>query len=76
MIFFVVFTLLWDFALLRGLRWVWLATLILGVGGLLINLMTGTGTWHGYLLSVVGYGLLLAAPTRRFFAKREAAVAT
>lgn len=63
---------LWDFALLRGIRWVWLALVLLGVVGTLYDVVTGTGTWHGYLIGVAELVLLLLVPTRRFFERRPA----
>jgi membrane-bound ClpP family serine protease len=68
-VFAVIFVLAWDLLLLRGIRWVWLGTLILGVLNILVDAAAGTGTWHGY--GLVGLALLLLPPTRHFFERAD-----
>lgn len=67
-VFFIVFIAAWDFFLLRAVRWLWISTVALGALILVIDLATGTGTWHGDLIGVIDLGLLLLPATRRFFA--------
>lgn len=66
-VFLVAVILVWNYLLLRGLRWLWIGTTVLSAGFLAIDLLAGTGTWHGDVLGLVELGLLLAPPTRRFF---------
>ena len=71
LIFSVVVILVWTFFLLRGVRWLWIATIALGLLGLTVNLVTDNGVWHGYLIGLMQLGLLLLPATRRFFDKGE-----
>jgi hypothetical protein len=73
LVFFIVFILAWNFFLLRAVRWLWIVTVGIGVVSIPLDLATGTGTWHGYLIGVIELGLLLLPPTRRFFAREVAA---
>ena len=69
-IFSIVLFLAWSFFLFRGVRWLWIATVVVGAVGLASNISTGAGTWYGYLLGLIDLGLLLLPITRRFFASR------
>ena len=75
-IFSIVLFLVWNFFLLKGVRWLWIATVVLGALDFVFSLSTGTGTWHGYLVGLIGLTLLLAPVTRRFFGSRETVAAT
>jgi hypothetical protein len=75
-IFSIVLILAWDFFLLKAIRWLWIATVVVGALELAFSLGTGAGTWYGYLLGLVDLALLLLPTTRRFFGMREALAAT
>lgn len=66
-VYFFLATLMWNFFLLRGVRWLWLATVIVGLLGAVVDLVTGIGTWHGHLLGLIEIALLVLPVTRRFF---------
>jgi hypothetical protein len=76
LVFFVVFAVVWDFFLLRAVRWLWVGTVALGALTIAVDLATGTGTWHGDLTGTIDLGLLLLPATRRFFVVGEPAAAT
>jgi hypothetical protein len=73
--FFVAFMLTWNYFLLRALRWLWIVTVVLLAIAIPIDLVTGSGTWHGNLTGAIELGLLLAPATRRFFRAAEPAAA-
>jgi hypothetical protein len=75
-IFSIVLILVWDFFLLRAVRWLWIATVVVGALELAFSLGTGAGTWYGCLLGLIDLALLLLPATRRFFGIREAVAAT
>ncbi len=75
-IFSIVLFLVWDFFLLRAVRWLWIATVVVGALELVFSLGTGAGTWYGYLLGLIDLALLLLPATRQFFGIREAVAAT
>lgn len=75
-IFSIVLFLAWNFFLLRAIRWLWIATVVLGALELAFNLGTGSGAWYTYLLGLLDLALLLLPATRRFFGIREAVAAT
>jgi len=63
---FAAIMLGWLYLLLKGVRWVWIFTLaIYGLG--LIGLISGSLTWRGTLLGLVGLLLLLLPETRAYF---------
>lgn len=47
-IFSIALFLAWNFFLLRAVRWLWVAIVVVGALELAFNLGTGAGTWHGY----------------------------
>jgi hypothetical protein len=63
---FIVFA--WLFFLLKGVRWVWIATLAVTVLGLVPDLIAGSLTWQGVMGGAITIGLLLLPATRRYFA--------
>lgn len=72
-IFFVVFILVWNVFLLRALRWLWLATVVLSVGVTGAAIIIGSGSWYGDTISLVELGLLVVPATRRFFSVEQSA---
>jgi hypothetical protein len=64
---FVVIILLWLYFLLRGVRWIWIATVGISVLGLMVDLLSGSFTWLGLVMGVVALALLLLPATRRHF---------
>jgi hypothetical protein len=71
-IFVVVVATAWDYFLLRAVRWLWIATVVSFALIIIINLVTGSGTWWGSALGLLQLCLLLLSPTRRFFESRTA----
>jgi hypothetical protein len=71
LVFYVAFMLAWVFFLLRGIRWVWIASLVVLVLGTLSIVAFGPRTWLGALSGLITFGLLLAPPTRHYFAEPE-----
>lgn len=63
---FVMFA--WLFFLLKGVRWVWIATTGLAILGFAVDLISGSPTWHGTILGLIGPVLLLLPVTRSYFA--------
>lgn len=70
LIVYVVLTAAWLFFLLKGVRWVWMATVAVGLVGLFFDLITSFGTWLGISSGVVGLSLMLLSPTRRYVGAR------
>lgn len=62
------------FFLLKGVRWVWIVTLGLSVLGFAGDLISGSLTWHGIALGLIGPALLLLPVTRRYFASEPLAM--
>jgi hypothetical protein len=71
-IFVVVFGVTWDYFLLRAVRWLWIATVVSFALIIVIDLVTGSGTWWGSAIGLLQLCLLLLPPTRRFFERRTA----
>lgn len=67
LIFFIVFIFVWNYFLLRAVRWLWFATVALFALVLTIELITASGSWHGAAIGFIQLGLLLLPATRRFF---------
>jgi uncharacterized membrane protein YjgN (DUF898 family) len=70
LILYVVLTCAWLYFLLRGVRWLWMMTVGVGLVGLLFDLITGSGTWLGDSSGLVGMVLLLLPVTRRYVGAR------
>jgi hypothetical protein len=70
LIIYVVLTCAWLYFLLRGVRWVWMVTVGVGLVGLLFDLITGSGTWLGISSGLVGLLLLVLPATRRYVGAR------
>jgi hypothetical protein len=73
LLLFVAIVLAWAVALLSGMRWLWIATVVVGTVGLIDRLATGPRTWYGIAGEVIGLGLLLLPSTRRYFADQRPA---
>lgn len=62
----------WLFFLLKGVRWVWIATLAVTALSLVPDLIAGSVTWRGIVESAITIGLLLLPITRRYYASEPA----
>jgi len=67
LLLFVCIVVVWLRFLLEGSRLVWLATLVLSVLGLAVELIFGTFTYLGLTMGFVGVGLLLLPASRSHF---------
>jgi cell division protein FtsW (lipid II flippase) len=67
-IFAVVFLGAWAYFLLRGVRWLWIATAVFLAVFLVVDLATASGTWFGDSTGLVQLVLLILPATRQFFA--------
>lgn len=74
-VFSIVLILAWNLFLLRAVRWLWIATVVVGALDFAFSLGTGTGTWYAYLVGLIDLTLLLLPATRRFFGSRETVAA-
>jgi hypothetical protein len=70
LIIYAVLILAWLYFLFRGVRWVWMLTVGVGLVGLLYDLITGSGTWLGVSSGLVALLLMLLPPTRRYVSAR------
>jgi hypothetical protein len=70
LIIYVVLTCAWLYFLLRGVRWVWMITVGVGLVGLLFDLIAGSGTSLGISSGLVGLLLMLLPATRRYVGAR------
>jgi hypothetical protein len=59
--------LAWLYLLLRGVRWVWIATVGIYVLGLVAEVISGSLDWQSLILSLVGLTLLVLPVTQRYF---------
>jgi hypothetical protein len=75
-IFSIVTTLFWNFFLIRGVRWLWMATIVVDVLAIGFDLITDTGTWYGISIGLVSLALLVVPATRQFFQADESVAAT
>jgi hypothetical protein len=69
---FPVVMLTWLYLLLKGVRWVWIITVGVYVLGFVADLISGSLTWEGGTVSLIGLVLLLLPVTRWYFAKHTA----
>ncbi|HXV05907.1 MAG TPA: hypothetical protein VFP23_08415 [Solirubrobacterales bacterium] len=74
-VLFAFLTLTWLYFLLKGVRWVWVATVGASILGFVLDLITGSLTWHGIAMGLIGLVLLLLPVTRRYFSSHAAAAA-
>lgn len=66
-VLFSAIVLTWAFFLLRGVCWLWIATVAVGVLSFISGLIIGPQTWYGIAGGAISIGLLLVPPTRRYF---------
>jgi hypothetical protein len=71
-VLFSAVILVWAFFMLNGVRWLWIATVVVSVLSLMSGLITGPRTWYGIAGGVIGIGLLLLPVTRRYFESEPA----
>jgi hypothetical protein len=67
-VLFSAIVLAWAFFMLKGVRWLWIATVAVSVLSFIGGLITGPRIWHGIVEGAIGIGLLLLPATRRYFA--------
>jgi hypothetical protein len=58
-----------NYFLLRGVWWLWIATVVLLAGGLFVDIAVGTILWWALVIAVIQIVLLLLPTTRRFFGR-------
>lgn len=75
-VLFAAIMLVWLYSLLKGVRWVWMVTVAIYVLGFVPDLISGSLTWQGVALSLIGLMLLLLPVTRRHFSSHAVAVGT
>lgn len=76
-VFAVFFLAAWAYFLLRGVRWLWLVTVVyLTAFFFFFDLITASGSWFGDGTDLVQLALLILPPTRRFFASEGDPVPT
>lgn len=63
----VVVAALVNYFLLRGVWWLWIATVVFSAGSLLLDVALRTILWWALVLTVTQVALLLSPATRRFF---------
>jgi hypothetical protein len=71
-VLFSAIVLAWAFFMLKGVRWLWIATVAVGILGFISALITGPRTWYGIVGGAIGIGLLLLPVTRLYFASEPA----
>ena len=64
-----IFALGVSYFLLRQIRWLWFAVILIHIASVL-EILTGSETWLGSVSTVVGLVLLLVPTTREYFAKQ------
>jgi hypothetical protein len=69
-----VLMLAWVYFLLRGVRWVWLLTIAIGVLGLAFDVVAGSVRLWVDTTSLIELVLLLLPITRRYFSPEQALV--
>lgn len=73
---FAIIMLTWIYFLLKGVRQVWIVTIGIYVLGLVPDLISGSFTWQGVVLALIGLMLLLLPVTRRYFSRQTAVAGT
>lgn len=66
-VFYPAFVLGWLYFLLKGVRWVWIVTVGLGVLGFIPYLISGSISLMGLVWGLLTVVLLLLPVTRRYF---------
>lgn len=67
-----VLILAWVYFLFRGVRWIWLLTIVLGALGLAVDVVAGSFRLWGDAESLIELMLLLLPVTRRYFSPQQA----
>jgi hypothetical protein len=67
----IVTALVWNYFLIRGIRWLRIATLVLGALTLGFDLIVDPDRWRGGLIGFAILALLVLPATRRFFEADE-----
>jgi hypothetical protein len=62
----------WVVLLLRGIRWIWVVTMVLFALGLLAQVLSGNVKWIGIILIIVDFILLIHPLTRQFYEHGDA----
>lgn len=71
---YLVTVFAWLYFLLKGLRWIWIATVGLSVVGLILYPIADSINWGGIAMSLIGLLLLLLPATRRYFSSHRTVV--
>lgn len=71
-VLFSAIVLAWAFFMLKGVRWLWIATVAVSVLSFISDLITDPQTWYGIVGGTISIGLLLLPGTRRYFASEPA----
>jgi hypothetical protein len=69
MVLFIAVMLAWLYFLVKGMRWLWIATIGIYVLGLVLDVISGSLKWQGLALSVASLVLLLLPASRRYFSR-------
>jgi hypothetical protein len=65
---FSALVLMWAFFMLKGVRWLWIATVAVSALSFVSGLITDSQTWYGIVGGAISVSLLLLPATRRYFA--------
>jgi len=71
-VLFSAIVLTWAFFMLKGVRWLWIATVVVSVLSFISSLITDPQSWYGIAGGVISISLLLLPTTRRYFASEPA----
>lgn len=74
MLLYLLVALAWLCFLLKGVRWVWIATVGLSIVGLILYPIADSIDWGGVAMSLIGLLLLLLPVTQRYFSGHQAVV--
>lgn len=74
MVLYLLVVLAWLYFLLKGVRWVWIFTVVIYVLGLIPYLIADSINWQGIAMSLIGLLLLLLPVTRRYFPSQRTVV--
>lgn len=70
----VLVFVVWDYFLLRRVRWLWIGTIALLTVVTVAETIAGRILWWALVFSVIQFVLLLLPRTRRYFERRSAGV--
>jgi len=66
----------WAALLLKGTRWVWIATVAISIVGFIVEIVLGSLAWQGIALGLIGPVFLVLPDTQRFFSNANTAIGT